>query len=203
MSMLLSDMELIPSPLNYIGGKYKLLPQLLLLFPKINGTFIDLFCGGCNVGINVKSSRTVFNDTNADLINLYNTLKSLNKAVFFEMVDKIIEKYNLSCSDLNGYDYYGCDSSGGLGSYNKEHYIQMRKDFNNHTNSDCYYYAMLYVMIVYSFNNQIRFNREGKFNLPVGKRDYNANMQRKLSKFVDRIKNGNYVFTTMDFEKFD
>ena len=88
-------------------------------------------------------------------------------------------------------------------SYNKEHYIQMRKDFNNHTNSDCYYYAMLYVMIVYSFNNQIRFNREGKFNLPVGKRDYNANMQRKLSKFVDRIKNGNYVFTTMDFEKFD
>ena len=44
---------MIQSPLNYTGGKFKLLPQILPLFPKNINTFVDLFCGGCNVGINI------------------------------------------------------------------------------------------------------------------------------------------------------
>ena len=39
---------MIQSPLNYTGGKYKLLPQILPLFPKDIDVFVDLFCGGCN-----------------------------------------------------------------------------------------------------------------------------------------------------------
>lgn len=39
-------MEYVKSPLNYTGGKYKLLPQLLELFPKQVNTFVDLFAGG-------------------------------------------------------------------------------------------------------------------------------------------------------------
>ncbi len=49
----------IASPMNYIGGKYKILPQILPLFPDNIGTFVDLFCGGCNVGINVSAKKTV------------------------------------------------------------------------------------------------------------------------------------------------
>ena len=49
----------IQSPLNYIGGKYKILPQILPLFPSRIRTFVDLFCGGCNVGINVSADRTI------------------------------------------------------------------------------------------------------------------------------------------------
>lgn len=37
----------IKSPLNYIGGKYKLLEQILPLLPKETNTFVDLFVGGC------------------------------------------------------------------------------------------------------------------------------------------------------------
>lgn len=195
--------EIIPSPLNYLGGKYKLLPQLLPLFPKVEGTFIDLFCGGCNVGINVFSTRTIFNDTDLNLIFLYNTFKNLDKDILFDMIDEIIDEYSLSRSDINGYKYYNCESSGGLGSYNKEHFLKLREDFNEHTNFEYRYYVMLYVLIVYSFNNQLRFNREGKFNLPVGKRDYNTKMQEKLSKFIDRIKENDYRFTCEDFENFD
>lgn len=44
---------MIQSPLNYTGGKYKLLPQILPLFPGDIRVFVDLFCGGCNVGLNV------------------------------------------------------------------------------------------------------------------------------------------------------
>ena len=60
---------------------------------------------------------------------------------------------------------------------------------------------MLYLLIVYSFNNQMRFNKKGEFNLPVGKRDFNVRMQGKLSAFLDRIKSGDYQFTNQDFRK--
>ncbi len=191
--------EIIPSPMNYIGGKFKLLPQILPLFPQISGTFIDLFCGGCNVGINVDCNRVIFNDKNRELCYMYQTFKNLDKPELFKFIDKIIDKYGLSRSSENGYSFYGCDSSKGLGSYNKEPFLKMREDFNEHTNLDYYYYTMLYVLVVYSFNNQIRFNGDGKFNLPVGKRDFNAKMQEKLSKFVDRIKSDDYNFTHIDF----
>lgn len=49
-------------------------------------------------------------------------------------------------------------------------------------------------MIVYSFNNQIRFNSKGEFNLPVGKRDFNQRMESKLIDFIDTIKTRLTVF---------
>ncbi len=196
------EKEIIPSPLNYIGGKYKLLPQILPLFPVISGTFIDLFCGGCNVGINVNADRVILNDTDENLRYLYNTFKNMDKDVLLKMIEDIIEKYGLSRSDIYGYEHYGCESGKGLGEYNKQPYLKLREDFNEHTNFDYYYYAILYVLIVYSFNNQIRFNSNGKFNLPVGKRDYNTKMQKKLSDFIDRLKEGNFVITSTDFEVF-
>lgn len=195
--------EIIPSPLNYIGGKFKLLPQILPLFPQISGTFIDLFCGGCNVGINVNCNKVILNDINRELCYMYKTFKNLDKSELFKFINKIIDKYGLSRSSEKGYSFYGCDSSKGLSSYNKEPFLQMREDFNEHTNLDYYYYTMLYVLVVYSFNNQIRFNGDGKFNLPVGKRDFNYKMQEKLSKFVDRIKSGDYNFTNIDFRDID
>lgn len=36
----------IKSPLNYVGGKFKLLPQLMPLFPQNISKFIDIFGGG-------------------------------------------------------------------------------------------------------------------------------------------------------------
>ena len=36
----------IKSPLNYVGGKYKLLNDIIPLFPKGINTFVDVFAGG-------------------------------------------------------------------------------------------------------------------------------------------------------------
>ena len=56
----LSSKDYIKSPLNYVGGKYKLLPQIMPLFPDNISTFVDLFSGGANVGINVDAKTIVF-----------------------------------------------------------------------------------------------------------------------------------------------
>lgn len=197
------EKKLIPSPLNYTGGKFKLLPQILPLFPMITGTFVDLFCGGCNVGINTNYSKAIFNDINPVLIYLYNMFKNRNKDDILKYIYQVIEKYNLSLSSKNGYHHYSCDSSKGLGNYNKDRFVRLRMDFNNYKNHDDYYYIMLYILIVYSFNNQIRFNKDGKFNLPVGKRDFNDKMKEKLSNFIDRLQSGDYSFTCKDFNSID
>lgn len=196
-----AEKEIIPSALNYTGGKYKLLSQILPLFPKDADKVVDLFCGGCNVGINVNCNKVQFNDSNRYLMGLLDTFRRLSKENIFIWLYNTIEKYNLSLVSKNGYEYYGCESSKGLGSYNKNGYNKLRKDFNSKKERDDEYYLMLYLLIVYSFNNQLRFNKKGEFNLPVGKRDFNSKMQEKLERFIDRIKNGDYCFTNKDFRE--
>lgn len=203
--MLLSkdtDLEIIQSPLNYTGGKFKLLPQILPLFPKNIDIFVDLFCGGANVGINVKSNRTILNDIDDNLTLLFNMFKNNSKEII-PLIQEIIEEYGLSQSSKYGYDYYNCNSNTGLAPYNKDKFLKLREDFNNSKDIGYYHYAMLYVLIIYSFNNQIRFNKYGKFNLPVGKRDFNEKMQEKLRKFINRLQSKNYEFSNIDFRKFD
>ncbi len=192
--------ELIQSPLNYTGGKFKLLPQILPHFPQDVELFVDLFCGGANVGINVPCNKVIFNDSNALLRYMFGTFKNLDKSTTFELIEAIIKKYGLSDSNKYGYEYYNSNSADGLSKFNTEGFMKLREDFNHHTNFDYYYYVMLYVLVIYSFNNQIRFNSKGEFNLPAGKRDFNKKMREKLSSFIDRIKSGDYSFESYDFK---
>lgn len=194
--------EPIRSPLNYTGGKFKLLNQILPRFPERIDTFVDLFCGGCNVGVNVNADRVIFNDSSPHLLYLYNTFKNLGKSTLPGMIDEIITKYGLSRSIENGYEFYNCESSAGLGKFNREPFLRLREDFNK-KDKGCDYYIMLYVLIVFAFNNQIRFNSKNEFNLPVGKRDFNDKMKSKLCAFTDRLQEGNFRFIGRDFRKVD
>ena len=45
------------SAINYTGGKFKLIPQLLPLFPSNINNFYDVFAGGANVTINVQAKK--------------------------------------------------------------------------------------------------------------------------------------------------
>ncbi len=188
----------IPCPFNYIGGKFKLLEQLQPLFYE-NEVFLDLFAGGGNVGINSSSSKVIFNDSNEILIDLIKFIKDTDTDVLLNKIGSIIDEYNLSNTSLYGYSYYGCDSSEGLAKYNKEKFLKLRDSFNSKILTEKIDYSMLYVLMVYSFNNQIRFNRKGLFNLPVGKRDFNSKMRSKLVLFSEELKGKDIQFMNKDF----
>ncbi len=72
----------IKSPVNYIGGKSKILHQILPLFPKEINQFVDLFAGGCNVGINANATKIYFNDNLIYLIEKLNFKQRLRKSIF-------------------------------------------------------------------------------------------------------------------------
>lgn len=189
-----STLPLIQSPLNYTGGKFRLLPQILPLLPKNIDSFYDVFSGGGNVGINVNAKRIHAIDTNKYVISLIQYLQKSDKLELEKKIESQIDYYGLSNSFKNGYNFYNCDSSKGLGRFNKEPFLKIRSDFNE--NKD---HLKFLILIMYAFNNQIRFNLKQEFNLPVGKRDFNLSMRKKLRNFVDRLKQINIKFECMDF----
>lgn len=193
----------ISSPLNYTGGKAKLLPQILPLFPSKINTFVDLMCGGGNVGVNVKANKHIYNDIDSNVVGLFKLFKETDYDVLIKDIDEHIDAFGLSETNKYGYDGYNCNSSDGMAEYNKRFYPTLKNFFNSIENKDNYYYEIFFTLIIFSFNNQIRYNSKGEFNLPVGKRDFNNKMREKLKMFSDRLKQQNTVFMSIPFNQFE
>ncbi|MDR2834730.1 MAG: Dam family site-specific DNA-(adenine-N6)-methyltransferase [Bacteroidales bacterium] len=171
----------VKSPLNYIGGKSKLLPQLLPLFPKDIDNFIDLFCGGCNVGINVDANKIYFNDNLTYLIEMYKVFqkKLLDETIWH--IEKRINEFELSLTNELGYK-------------------KLRETYNQEKNP-----LDLFVLIAYSFNHQIRFNNNHEYNNPFGRERscFNPAMKENLVNFIVEFKESDIEFSNTDFEDYE
>lgn len=193
----------ISSPLNYIGGKARILDQILPYMPKNIDIFVDLFCGGCNVGMNVPAKYTIYNDTSKPLINLLKAFKRMKNETIISRINSLIDEYDFSKTRNHNFKYYGGDANKGVSAYNREKFILLRNRFNSYPKKDNQYYILLYTLILFGFNNQMRFNSKGEFNLPVGKRDFNIAIEEKLVRFLDALRKQNHEFQTKDFRLFD
>ena len=132
----------IKSPLNYVGGKYKLLPQIEPLFPQAD-TFVDLMCGGFNVGVNARANFVIGNDIEEKVIQLLNMFKNYSSDYIINQIENIVNEYGLSDTSKNGYEFYGCNSSDGVAKYNKEKYLKMRTDYNNNQDDVFLFYTVV------------------------------------------------------------
>ena len=191
------DRQFINGPFNYLGNKYRQLPQLFSFFPK-SAVFVDLFCGGGSVGINSNSKKVIFNDSSKQLMALYCYFKTHDAKDIIEQIEQLIEHYGLSNTAKYGYRYYGADSSKGLANINRAGFYKLRSDYNKSRDS-----LLFYLLIIFAFNNEIRFDKAGNYNLPVGKRDFNKSMQNKLIAFVARLHQLNCSFSSKNFTDVD
>lgn len=187
----------VKSPLNYVGGKYKLLSQIIPLFPDNINTFVDLFCGGVNVGANIKAKKIVCNDILPTLISLMNYFKVTPVSSILNEIQELIAQYGFSETSKFGYDYYGCNSSDGVAKINKEPYLNLRKKYNEGDKRD----IVFYTLVAHSFSNNIRFNSKGEFNVAVNKRDFNDSIRSNLIKFVTRLSELDIHFTCKDYKE--
>ena len=187
------DKKYVKSPMNYTGGKYKLLHQIEPLFPEDINLFVDLFTGGGNIAVNVKANKIVANDCEENIIGIYQTFQKYdNVDELIGQIEEIIKTYGLTIDDTEAYnkfrnDYNSLKTSQGdyspLSSYNIN--------------------ILLYVLICYSFNHQYRFNSKGEFNMPFGKErsQWNENMKNNLINFHRQIKEKDIVFLNKDFRQ--
>lgn len=171
----------LQSPLNYIGGKYRLLSQILPLFPNEIDNFIDLFAGGCNVGINIETEKIYFNDNLTFLIEMYQRFQDTELNLIIQHIEKRIDEFDLSQTNEQGYK-------------------AMRNLYNQEKNP-----MDLFVLIAYSFNHQIRFNNSHEFNNPFGRNrsSFNAKMKENLENFIIKIKEKECYFSDLCFTDFD
>ena len=191
----------VKSPLNYTGGKYKLLNQIIPIFPNNLSLFVDLFSGGGNVGVNINAKKIVCVDKQKEIIRVMDLFMKYDVLYIIDKLEKIIDKYSLSNSLLNGYELYGCTSDKGLGQYNKSNYLKLRNDYNRKKIDSLEKDFLFLTLIIYGFNNQIRFNSNGEFNTPVGKRDFNNSIRKNLKFFISKLKTKNIEFINSDFRK--
>lgn len=194
---------IIKTPLNYTGNKSRVLDQILPLFPNKINRFVDLCCGGGSVGLNVlnRANEVVCLDINKEVITLLQTLLLYPEKAIINKIENIITEYGLSDSFHNGYDQYKnyIDGNNGLKNFNKEAYLKLRDYFNNNHMDQYIRSFYLFVLLAYCFNNDIRFNSSGKFNMPIGKTDFNGSIRDKLTSFKKGTNNKNIKFYLADF----
>ncbi len=168
------------SPLNYIGSKAKMVAEIKHYLPEKITTFIDAFGGGFNVGINSNANHVIYNDINhfvKDLVKSFNINDTYKYILYLK---RIIKKYNLVAKDAESYtavrDYYNS--------------LPMEKRDPK----------LLYSVILYGFNQQIRFNGSHNFNNPVGMRWFNDKVLEKMISFSRVMKEKNIDFESKDYQ---
>lgn len=178
-----STLKNIESPLNYIGGKFELLDFIKDNLPKDINNFYDLFAGGFNVGVNIKNCNSViYNDYNYYVKDLIETLLTKDIDFIIDYIEIEIDKYKLVKKE-------------------KEPYYKLRENFNK-IEPKLRNPLDLYLLILYGFQHQIRFNTKHGFNNPIGTSGYSSSIKKKLIEFNDQKFTTKYIFINDDFRKF-
>ena len=169
------------SPLNYIGSKAKMVSFIKENAPEKFNSFVDAFGGGFNVGINIDAHRVIYNDINHFVSNLVASFKTTDTYQYILYLKRIIKKFKLEAE-------------------NAESYAKVRDYYNSFplTKRDP---KLLYTVILYGFNQQIRFNGDHDFNNPVGMRWFNDKVLEKMISFSRVIKEKNILIESKDYHE--
>lgn len=136
------------------------------------------------MSVNVEAKHIVFNDLMWQVPNMLGEFKRLGVQECLRRIDWYIEEYSLS-------------------KENREGYLKLRERYNDPFDMDFEMQdpLMLYTLICYSFNNQIRFNSKQEYNMPFGKdrSSFNPALREKFVAFVNRLQEIDIKFSAKDF----
>lgn len=131
---------------KFVGGKAKLLPELLSRMPATYGRYYEPFVGGGALFFALQPERAVLGDVNADLINVY---------------QQVAQNAESICVEL----------AGDRESHNEIYYYRSREVWNQDKANltPLARAAMFLYLNRCCFNGLWRVNRAGKFNVPMGR----------------------------------
>lgn len=169
----------VKAPFNYIGNKYRIIDSIQQYFPETIDTFVDIFCGGCDVSINTQANKIYANDINYHVVNILQEFQSHDVDYLLNYIDSTIDDWQLSKTNEDGYKAF------------RNHYNQTKNPLD------------LYVLMCFSFNYQFRFNSNHDYNNPFGRNrsSFNEVMRNNLILFRQKI--DSIHFSAIDYCEFD
>ena len=169
-------------PLNYAGGKFRVLHELEKNFPKNIPTLYDLFGGAGNVTANIKANKYVFNEINTYLYEIIKGLKDKDSQYTIDKIHMILDEYN---------------------PIEKEGFLNLRTLYNSENLQDKWIY--LIVLASFSFNYMARFNNKHQYNGSYAKGicKYNTSIENNIINFSKLLKERNIDFYNKDFREVD
>lgn len=126
--------------IKWVGGKRKLLPELLKSVPTVFGTYYEPFLGGGALFFALNRERAVLSDTNWDLIRAYTYVR--------DNVEALIKA--LLCLERS-----------------KETYLELRAKDPSQLSDGAAAVRFIYLLKC-GFNGIWRVNKSGKYNVPFG-----------------------------------
>lgn len=169
------------SPLNYIGSKSRMVKELASFYPKDISIFIDAFGGGANIAINSSANNIIYNELNYFVKDLIESFEFKDTYDYLMYIKRIEKKFSLQ-------------------KENSESYMKAREYYNSLpiNKRDP---RLLYTILLYGFNQQLRFNNNHEFNNPVGMRWFNDKVLEKFVSFSRVIKEKAITIENKDYSQ--
>lgn len=196
-------MTVVRSPFFYVGDKFKLVDQLLPLFPDRVEKYVEPFLGGGSVLLNYSGAEGYFgSDIDDRIIGLHRRFSAYGSHDdLIEDLSCMIRKYGLTFSAE------GVDIPKELliqypktyfAKMNESSYSKMKSDYNESSERDPLH---LFLLVIYGFNRMWRFNSKGFYNIPVGNVDFNSNVVQALENYVLKVSQKHAQFSAGSFEE--
>lgn len=184
------EKEVINSPIRWAGSKKKILNEMLTFFDSKSKYYVEPFLGSGVVLINLVNNIDEFeykkifvNDINTNIINFYVILRD-NFDYLKENIIKITKKYN-EINDITEKETF---------------YYDIREKYNRITINQNKKSIYFYFLMKAGYNGVYRENKNGKFNVPFGKKSkINCDMEN-MNKISEKLKN--VEFYNCDYEEF-
>lgn len=171
------------SPIPYMGNKYKLLKDLIPLFPKECDVFVDLFGGSGVVSMNYQGKKaTIYNELNKNIVELIKMIINNNPEELDKYWKDKINEYSLPTQSTKRKD----SDDKEFFIKRQESYNKLRKDYNKSQNRD---YRDLFLLSCFSINHLIRFNTNSEFNASSGNDSYNDVNYQRVKDMYEVFKN--------------
>ena len=175
------------NPFNWVGSKHRYLREYFNVVPweKKGIRVLDPFVGGGDLISKLPTDWSITaNDKMTQVVELHIAIQEgkIN-------VDNVLASY----------------IHRNMSKTNKDAFTKLRVEYNQDKDI-----RKLYLLMTNSFNNQLRFNQSGGFNMPFGKdrSHFSTNMQNKLGHYSDSLSARQVNFTNQDvfdfrFEDYD
>lgn len=167
--------KIIIPPIKCQGIKTKLIPFIKKNIKRNeDGLWIEPFMGTGSVVFNIAPQRALLVDKNQYIIKFYQSIQ--NKTITPQTTRNFLEYHGIL-----------------LETYGEAYYKEMREQFNENGNP-------LYFLFLNRscFNGMIRFNRQGKFNVPFCHKP-NRFSKAYITKICNQIKNVSEIMINKDW----